>query len=174
MEKIIREIGAHYGKEAFVRLVYTFKEPLYNIYIFRTHQNKKQTMGYCWVRNPGGDFFLPNVFFILELPWQDNKPNVSRVPPGIYPARIYKSPKFKRRVILLEDVPGRSWIEMHPMTYHWDTEGCIGVSYDLADFNRDGQPDLKSSANALDRILRLVPKKMTIQIKDCFAEAYNG
>jgi Family of unknown function (DUF5675) len=46
------------------------------------------------------------------------------IPPGRYYARIYKSPKLKHNVILL-DVPGRTGIEIHAGTR---STGCIILS----------------------------------------------
>lgn len=46
---------------------------------------------------------------------------------GTYKAAIYESPKHGRTVILLKDVPGRTYIEIHQGNYLKDTEGCILV-----------------------------------------------
>lgn len=171
MEKIITTImNYHFVSIIRSKSVSQRKKSFSHINIFRVHETKRQTLGYCWVKNQNGSLFPPNIFFTLELPWLDNRRNVSRIPPGEYVGEKYKSPKFKRWVIMLENVSKRDHIEIHPMTYHWNTEGCIGVAYDLADFNQDKEPDLKNSGKALDRILDLVPNTMTISIRDCFNE----
>lgn len=68
----------------------------------------------------------------LELPWRDNKPQRSCIPPGTYTCRLVNSPRFGR-VYEVCDVPGRSNILFHPANFAgdvergWTTElhGCI-------------------------------------------------
>lgn len=48
------------------------------------------------------------------------------IPCGTFPVTLYDSPKHGR-VPLLHDVPGRTWIEIHPGNTIKDTEGCILV-----------------------------------------------
>lgn len=65
----------------------------------------------------------------IELPWRDNEPDMSCIPPGIYRARIKHSDHFKRDVYLLEGVPDRSFVEMHPANWAGDTS--LGLYSDL-------------------------------------------
>lgn len=68
----------------------------------------------------------------MELPWRDNWPGVSCIPPGTYRAEIYESPRHGR-VYMLQDVPGRSDVEIHAANFAgdkslgWSCEllGCI-------------------------------------------------
>ena len=54
--------------------------------------------------------------------------NASKVIPiGIYDFELYNSPKNKRIVPLLKDVPNRGMIEIHPANYPHELEGCIAV-----------------------------------------------
>ena len=59
-------------------------------------------------------------------------PLTEAIPKGRYRFSIYRSPKFKREVLLLHDVPGRQAIEIHHGNYPKDTSGCIlvGCRYD--------------------------------------------
>jgi hypothetical protein len=72
----------------------------------------------------------------LENRWMDNKPRVSCIPPGIYPLRLRKEGGWHKRLgerfpdihkgsIEIADVPGRSFILIHPGNTHADTLGCI-------------------------------------------------
>jgi hypothetical protein len=68
----------------------------------------------------------------LELPWRDNKPQASSIPPGFYRCEIVDSPKFGR-VYGVQDVRGRSHILIHAANFAgdvsrgWKSEllGCI-------------------------------------------------
>lgn len=64
----------------------------------------------------------------VEDPWLDNQPNVSCIPAGTYIAKRYKSPHFGVDVFMLQGVPGRSAIEIHPANRVSDVEGCIGIA----------------------------------------------
>ncbi len=72
--------------------------------------------------------------YTLELPWRNNARRVSCVPVGSYRAAIAQSPRFGR-VYLLQGVPGRSAILIHPanvagdksMGYDSQLEGCIAL-----------------------------------------------
>ena len=68
----------------------------------------------------------------LELPWRDNRRQVSCIPPGTYRCSIVQSPKFGR-VYHLASVPGRSAILIHSANLDGDVakgyttqlQGCI-------------------------------------------------
>jgi hypothetical protein len=62
----------------------------------------------------------------LELPVRDGLAG-SAIPPGRYPVTIYPSPHFGREMPLLQNVPGRSEIEIHFGNYPTDSRGCILV-----------------------------------------------
>lgn len=49
---------------------------------------------------------------------------------GRYELGWWESPKFKRRLPILKDVPGRSYILIHAGNTERDTEGCILVGAD--------------------------------------------
>ena len=50
------------------------------------------------------------------------------IPEGTYPVRVTWSPKFKRKLPLVMDVPGRSGIRVHRGTRPEHSRGCILVS----------------------------------------------
>ena len=50
------------------------------------------------------------------------------IPVGTYPVRVTWSPKFKRMLPLVMDVPGRSGIRVHRGTRPEHSRGCILVS----------------------------------------------
>lgn len=60
----------------------------------------------------------------LELPWRDNRPKVSCIPPGEYDVVLRKSPKFGS-VYWVRNVPGRSWILLHSGNFAGSTEAGL-------------------------------------------------
>lgn len=82
--------------------------------------------------------FGKQVLYSLELPWRDNLPKVSCIPPGAYHCDIVQSPKFGR-VYEVQNVYGRSHVLIHPANLAgdaalgWTTqlEGCIAPAQKL-------------------------------------------
>jgi hypothetical protein len=81
-----------------------------------------------------------------------------RIPTGTYPAQLYDSPRFGRQVVLL-DVPGRSFIEIHAGNTVNDTTGCI-----LVGANRTGN-SIGPSIPVLENIISLLIDSTTIQVE---------
>lgn len=51
--------------------------------------------------------------------------SLPKVPKGNYTCVRYASPRFKKEVFMLKDVPGHSFIEFHSGNVQADSEGCI-------------------------------------------------
>ena len=60
----------------------------------------------------------------LEPPWKDNA-RYTAIPKGIYEVIMNYSPKFKRVLPLVQNVPNRSSIRLHRGNRPADTQGCI-------------------------------------------------
>jgi hypothetical protein len=84
----------------------------------------------------------------LELPWKDDKPGISCIPLGTYNVRWLFSPKHGW-CFHVQDVPGRSYVEIHSCNLAGDTElgyvsqlsGCISVGFSKYLFRaEDGYP----------------------------------
>lgn len=79
-----------------------------------------------------GTLFINESFFgfSIELPWLENKRNVSCVPEGIYVLKSRYSQKFKHHLIL-ENVKNRTLILIHPANDALkELKGCIApVTY---------------------------------------------
>lgn len=90
-----------------------------------------------------------------ELPWRDNKPGVSCVPPGVYRVEWEYSDHFDRNLFELKGVPGRSECKLHVANFCGDTalglksdiNGCIALGRGVGDMQ--GQRALLSSRSAM-------------------------
>lgn len=94
----------------------------------------------------------------IELPWLNNAPKVSCIPPGLYHMTYVHSPKYKRKLWRLHDVPNRAGILIHPGNYAGvvltHSFGCILPCLEWADLNGDGVIDGKRSKEATDALGR--------------------
>ena len=67
--------------------------------------------------------------FTVELPWKNNKPYISCIPSGVYKA-FRRASERNGNVIELNDVPGRTFIQIHIGNTADDLSGCIAVGYE--------------------------------------------
>lgn len=79
-------------------------------------------------------------------------------PAGTYEGCISYSPKFKRNLPELLNVPGRSYIRIHSGNDEGDTEGCI-----LVGFKHD-ESRIWESRLAETALMKKLPSKFTIQV----------
>lgn len=66
-----------------------------------------------------------DVYDTLELPWRENKINISRIPTGVYTYQKIKRASNGSNAVWLRDVPGRGQILIHYGTKPSHTKGCI-------------------------------------------------
>lgn len=144
-----------------------------NILVDRTKQDDHQTTGLLsliQIHEKDGVCREEEVFrsFCIEPPWENNHQNVSRIPPGTYPAVVHQSPKFGKSV-WIQDVPGRSEILIHRGNYRRDTLGCILPGRSLIDIDGDGHKDVTSSVDTMNELLSLIEgDELTVTVKDSF------
>ena len=94
----------------------------------------------------------------LELPWKNNKRNVSCIPAGTYNVIKYNSVKYPD-VWQLMDVKDRSYILIHQGNYLEDTAGCIlvGSAFSYGDIN--------NSRLAMQKLRRSLPYEFTLEVE---------
>lgn len=108
--------------------------------------------------------FEGHSFYTLELPWRDNRNDISCIPSGQYVCRITKSPRFKRDMYLVEGVQGRFGIRIHSANLAGDTtkglrshlNGCIAIGESRGTMGRQkallqSQPAVRKFEELLDR-----------------------
>jgi hypothetical protein len=76
-----------------------------------------------------GDFHVNGYPFChsLELPWHDNKPDVSCIPEGTYKVIVDHSESKGRMLPHVLDVPDREGIRIHIANFTSEIHGCIGL-----------------------------------------------
>ncbi len=122
----------------------------------------KQTLGTLKVFDTSG-----NVIFeckTLELPWRDNKFQVSCIPNGSYKVVPRTSNKFYKHFHIL-DVDNRSLILIHRGNYHSDILGCVLVGQGLKDIDGDGYRDVTSSKQTMKALRDIAPEGFTLCIE---------
>jgi hypothetical protein len=112
-----------------------------------------------------GNLYIENEWFCFTLEDKVREKKIygeTAIPAGIYKLVITWSPRFKRQLPLLVDVPGFDGIRIHPGNTHKNTEGCILVGEEV-----QGEYLLRSRA-AFDRLYTILIKSkdsITIEVE---------
>lgn len=137
-----------------------------SLHIIRHEHSKVQTLGYLYVLNSKEDIiFSCNT---LELPYLENKRNISCVPIGEYKCVLEYSDRFKKDLWELKNVPNRSECKFHSANYFKQLNGCIALGSDFKDINSDGWKDIinsKDTMNEFHEVLKDI-KEIILTIKD--------
>lgn len=123
------------------------------VYLFRAKSDSAQTLGALIT----GETSDSQVFTCrsLELPWLDNKNDVSCIPEGEYLCKWTRSPRLStlagQDVFTYEitGVPGRTGIRIHSANYFSELKGCIALGDTHKDINNDGHNDTLHSGNTV-------------------------
>ena len=127
----------------------------------RIKDNGFQTLGeFIFEGNNGRMIKL----YSMELPWKGNQRNISSIPKGIYKVITTRSPRFKKNMWLLLNVPGRDGIRIHSANYARELNGCIALGMGKADLDGDGNIDITSSRKAMDLALEHLGREFTLEI----------
>ena len=81
------------------------------------------------------------------------------IPAGTYPVRITYSPRFKKMLPMLDNVPNFTGVRIHTGNTSEDTEGCILVGYNRV------KGRVCDSRAAFRRLFALLEKAGQIEIK---------
>ena len=146
-------------------LIFTNKitmEGNFTLNIIRFFENKKQTDGIILAIE--GSSKIVFSCLSLELPWKDNKNNISRIPEGIYDGELHESPTFGL-CVWIKSVPQRSEILIHVANYFHDLRGCIAPGLIRKDIDGDGELDVNSSGSTMKSLLSVCPQKFKVHVK---------
>lgn len=80
------------------------------------------------------------------------------IPKGEYRAVLYASPKFGYDVLLLQDVPKRSFIEIHKANRGRQLSGCIAPNLSIDPTTLNGS----NSKEPFDHLMKLCKRHSTI------------
>lgn len=105
------------------------------VFLFRLDTGNEGTFGVI--------VFNSQYLYTGELPWRQNKSNVSCIPAGIYTVCLRISPKYGT-VYEVRDVKGRSYILFHQGNYSGDllmgfrtnVQGCILLGFKRGILNK--------------------------------------
>ena len=99
-----------------------------------------------------GDLYIDGVWesFTLEdhVRTGPKVPGETAIPEGVYRVIVTPSPRFKRPLPLLVNVPGFDGIRIHPGNSHEDTAGCLLVGEGVHELS--GEPRLTKSVSAFN------------------------
>tara|TARA_R110000787_G_C13056662_1_gene407239 strand:+ start:55 stop:480 length:426 start_codon:yes stop_codon:yes gene_type:complete len=123
-------------------------------------------------RNIIGDLFIDGVFFCHTLEDEKRADNVkvygkTAIPAMTYKVKVTYSPRFKRNMPLLLDVPMFKGIRIHGGNDSTNTLGCILVA-----FKTDGKRIWSTSEKVLTQRLQQAEEGVTLIVKDAFL-SYN-
>lgn len=100
----------------------------------------------------------------LELPWLDNKNEVSCIPPGKYVVKKRNSDKYGDH-FHLQDVPNRTFILIHHGNFKKDIKGCILVGATHTDIDGNGFRDVTQSKDTMKKLNEILPAEFELEIK---------
>jgi hypothetical protein len=126
----------------------------------RLIETGKETLGELTIHDELKDCFSCKT---LELPWRENKRNISCIPKGEYKCVIRFSDKYGEH-FCVQDVEDRDFILIHSANYHTQLRGCIAVGEHYADINGDNELDVTSSRDTIESLLNVLPDSFYITI----------
>lgn len=122
-----------------------------------------------------GKLLLPTgkTLFTVERPWINNEPRISCIPEGTYKMRKRRSGVVQRSTKgefksgwEICDVPGRTFIMVHPANWPEELEGCIGVGLVFGELS--GRLAVKQSLRAFRQfMLATIGEEHELEIKWC-------
>lgn len=133
------------------------------VVINRFRITKDYSLGHCYIVHPSGE--SEYVGCSLERGWRNNQKNVSCVPEGTYKLKLEYSPRFRKDLWELYGVPGRSECKFHAANYWRQLNGCIALGFKHKDIDGDGDPDVTSSRNIMNKFHHMMAGQSESEVK---------
>ena len=124
------------------------------IEIHRQKHLDKQTLGYLYIVDENDEILFS--CDTLELPWKENKKNISCVPLGNYKCVLEYSARFKKDLWELKKVPNRSECKFHSANYFYQLNGCIALGNGYDDIDNDNWTDVLNSKDTMKEFHELL------------------
>lgn len=124
-----------------------------NLKLKRTQRSDKSTIGELTVDG------LLECYTLEDVERKEKIYGKTAIPTGTYKVSITHSPRFNRRLPLLENVPGFEGVRIHPGNKAEDTEGCILVG------RKKSQDMILESRLAFDALFKKLETAEEIQIE---------
>lgn len=118
------------------------------ITVTRDEQNEEQSLGVCSVHIDGKEVFFSECIERGDL---NNQKSISCIPKGKYPVVLEYSPRFKKDLWEIKNVPNRSECKFHAANYARQLNGCIALGTGRLDIDKDGNVDVTSSRVAMNK-----------------------
>lgn len=105
------------------------------------------------------------LLFSLERPWKNNSRNVSSIPYGNYRCDYTYSPRFKKHLYLLRNVPGRDGIRIHSANLPEELMGCIALGLQIGVL--EGEVGILKSDAAMAKLERFMDlESFMLEVRD--------
>ena len=132
---------------------------LYQLPINR--EEKQKTIGEMYLIK--GSFMI-ETFYVLELPWVNNKRKISCIPEGIYKCEKRYTQRFGNH-FKVKNVEGRSYILIHIGNKSRDTLGCILPGMNL-NYDKNRQVEwVGQSTKAMKILNKQLPDQFDLEIE---------
>ncbi len=125
---------------------------LKEVYLNSIVHDDRQSLGVLYLFT-GADIFVAKS---LELPWNDNKPQISCIPAGRYLCKRTWSPKHGEYQHEICNVPGRTGLRFDIANFVKQLLGCVCLGDAYKDINLDGNLDVIHSGETIRKFRELV------------------
>lgn len=119
------------------------------VFVIRDVIGRKLSLGICIVTDTTNKILFTSQS--LERGWLNNAKNISCIPAGMYKLKLEWSPKFKKDLWEIYDVPNRRECKFHVANYSKQLNGCIALGQERKDINNDGLTDITNSKNTMKK-----------------------
>lgn len=106
------------------------------------------------------------ICYTCERPWDDNKPDTSCIPKGIYNCIPHNSSSHPD-TWEITGVPNRSEILIHNGNINTQSSGCVLVGDSLGKIN--GMPAVLNSVSTLEMLRSVLPSNFQLTITESLA-----